>query len=159
TTATSALDALDDTLHRTDRWLFVSYDELDTVLVNDWDALGKVVRGLVSLWAAYAKRWRRLRPKVFLRSDFYKHHREIAGADVAKLAANRVELQWSERNLYGALIKHVLNKPGRGETLRTFFKSAVASDVDETLGHVPRLARADDAKPFVHRLVSEYMGA
>jgi hypothetical protein len=159
TAATSALDALDEQLQREDRWLFVSYDELDTVVFDDWDALGTVIRGLVSLWAAYARRWRRLRPKVFLRSDFYKHHREVAGADVAKLAANRVELQWNEKNLYGALSKHVLNKPGTGEALRGFFKSAMELDEDATLGHVPRLARADDARPFVQRLVAEYMGA
>lgn len=157
--ATAALDALDVQLLREDRWLFVSYDELDTVVLDDWDALGKVIRGLVSLWAAYARRWRRLRPKVFLRSDFYKHHRDIAGADVAKLAANRVELQWNEKNLYGALVKHLVNKPGTGEALRDFFKHVVPWDEDPTLGYVPRLTRADDAKPFVQRLVAEYMGA
>lgn len=48
--------------------------------------------------ATYARRWQRIRPKLFLRTDFYQHHREIAGADVAKLAANRVELAWSDKN-------------------------------------------------------------
>jgi hypothetical protein len=120
-----------------------------------------IVRGLVSFWAAYARRWQRIRPKIFLRSDFYRHHREIAGADVAKLASNRVELHWSEKNLYGALIKHILNKrDGDGvERLYAHFAGAVRADDDEVLGHVPRLTDKDDAKPFVDRLVSEYMGA
>ncbi|MCC6558112.1 MAG: hypothetical protein IT372_34625 [Polyangiaceae bacterium] len=158
---TAALDALDERLAGENRWLFVAYDELDTLVLDDWHALGVIVRGLVSFWAAYARRWQRIRPKVFLRSDFYRHHREIVGADIAKLAANRVELQWSDKNLYGALIKHILNKrDGSGEErLYEHFARAVRVDDDAVLGHVPRLTDASDAKPFVDRLVSEYMGA
>jgi hypothetical protein len=157
---TASIDALDDKLFKEDKWVFVAYDELDTLVRNDWHALGVLVRGLVSFWASYARRWRRLRPKVFLRSDFYRHHREIAGADVAKLAANRVELRWSDKNLYGALCKHILNKRddiGR-EGLYEHFKGVVPTDDDPTIGHIPRLSEARDAKPFVDRLVSEFMG-
>ncbi len=106
---TASLDALDQRLERDGQWLYVAYDELDTIVLDDWETMGRAIRGLVSFWAAYARRWKRLRPKIFPRSDFYKHHRDVAGADVAKLAGNRVELQWSDKNLYGALIKHVLN--------------------------------------------------
>jgi hypothetical protein len=158
---TAALDSLDQRLLDEGRWIFVAYDELDTLVLDDWSALGVLVRGVVSLWAAYARRWKRIRPKVFLRSDFYKHHREIAGADVAKLAANRVELQWSDKNLYGALIKHILNKrDGDGEEqLFEHFSSVVPTHSDITLGHIPKLSVVKEAKPFIDRLVSEYMGA
>ncbi|WP_437982052.1 hypothetical protein [Sorangium sp. So ce117] len=157
---TASLDTLDDKLSKEDKWVFVAYDELDTLVRNDWHALGVLVRGLVSFWASYARRWRRLRPKVFLRSDFYRHHREIAGADVAKLAANRVELRWSDKNLYGALCKHILNKRDDSghESLYEHFRGVVLTDSDPTLGHIPRLSEARDAKPFVDRLVSEFMG-
>lgn len=158
---TAALDALDERLVREDRWLFVTYDELDTMVLDDWATMGFLIRGLVSFWAAYSRRWKRLRAKIFLRSDFYKHHRDVAGADVAKLAGNRVELQWSDRNLYGALLTHVLNlKESSGERpLRDYFARAVRTTVDTVLGEIPQLASADDAKPFVERLVAEYMGA
>lgn len=158
---TRALDVLDERLLREDRWIFIAYDELDMLVLNDWHSLGVIVRGLVSLWAAYARRWQRIRPKIFLRSDFYRHHREIAGADVSKLAANRVELQWSDKNLYAALIKHVLNKrDGSGEErLYEHFARVIPTEDDAVLGHVPRLADAREARPFVDRLVSEFMGA
>lgn len=158
---TAALDRLDERLLQEERWLFIAYDELDTLVQDDWSALGTIIRGLVSLWAAYARRWRRIRPKIFLRSDFYRHHREIAGADVAKLASNRVELHWSDRNLYGALIKHVVNKRDAmgKETLLAHFAPVVRLDPDPVLGYVPVLADATEAKPFVERLVSEFMGA
>ena len=158
---TAVLDALDERLTHEDRWLFVAYDELDTVVLEDWRAMGAVIRGLVSFWAAYARRWRRLRPKLFLRSDFFKHHRDVAGADVAKLAGNRVELQWSDKNLYSALLKHILNKVdvSGDRPLRDFFSRTVRTTQDAVLGVLPALSQATDAKPFVARLVSEYMGA
>jgi len=160
-TATATLDALDARLEREGCWLFVAYDELDTIVLDDWETMGMAIRGLVSFWAAYARRWKRLRPKIFLRSDFYKHHRDVAGADVAKLAGNRVELQWSDKNLYGALLKHILNlQDATGEyPLQSYFTKAVRTDHDPVLGEIPILTKASDAKSFVERLVSEYMGA
>jgi hypothetical protein len=158
---TAALDALDERLAKNDGWVFVSYDELDVMVMENWETLGKAIRGLVSYWAGYARRWKRLRPKIFLRSDFYKHHRDIAGADVAKLAGNRVELQWSDKNLYGALIKHVLNRPEpqSAKLLQGYFGKVVRTNTDTVLGLIPVLDEAADAKPFVERLVSQYMGA
>lgn len=152
----TAVDQLDTRLLAGDRSIVVAYDELDTLVLDDWEALGTIVRGLVSLWATYARRWQRIRPKLFLRTDFYQHHREIAGADVAKLAANRVELAWSDKNLYGALIKHIVNKDA---TLKNHFSAAIELRRDARLGWVPQLTHADDARGFVLRLVGEYMGA
>jgi hypothetical protein len=159
--ATAALDALDERLARNDQWLYVAYDELDTLVLEDWNAMSSAIRALVSFWAAYSRRWRRLRPKLFMRSDFYQHHRDVAGADVAKLAGNRVELRWSDANLYGALIKHVINKRDSGgeRSLAGFFARSVRTTDDPVLGDIPSLGKAADAKPFVDRLVSEYMGA
>ncbi len=159
-TATAALDRLDGRMLDSDQWIFVAYDELDTVVVDDWDSMGKAIRGLVSFWAAYARRWQRLRPKIFLRSDFYKHHRDIAGADVSKIAGNRVELQWSDKDLYGSLIMHVLNASEESKTLiASHFSKTIRTIRDSTLGLIPEVSKASDAKPFVDRLVSEYMGA
>ncbi len=158
---TAALDALDERLATEGRWIFIAYDELDTIVLDDWETMGLAIRGLVSFWASYARRWKRLRPKIFLRSDFYKHHRDVAGADVAKLAGNRIELQWSDKNLYGALLKHVLNteEPTGERPLEAYFAKFVPTTTDPVLGTIPILVKAADAKPFVDRLVSEYMGA
>lgn len=157
-----ALDSLENRLADTDAWLFVAYDELDT-LASDWNVLRFAISGLVSFWATYARRWWRLRPKIFLRSDFFKHHREVAGADVAKLGANRVDLVWSDKNLYGALVKHIMNKvePGTNDPaqIADFLDKAIKCDTDSVLGRIPRLRTAEDAKPFVERLVDRYMGA
>lgn len=150
-----AMDALDNRLEAERRWLVVSYDELDTVSL-DWASLGAVVSGLVNLWVTFARRWQRIRPKIFMRTDFYRHNRGVAGADVSKLAANRVELSWSNRNLYGVLIKHIVN---RAPALRQHFAGKVTLVDDPDLGVVPILATEEDARPFVDRLAHPWMGA
>jgi hypothetical protein len=149
------LDSLDNRLEAERRWLVASYDELDTVSL-DWASLGAVVSGLINLWVTFARRWQRLRPKIFMRTDFYRHNRGVSGADVAKLAANRVELSWSNRSLYGVLIKHVVNQD---KALEKHFTGTVELRKDPELGLLPVLTKDEDARPFIERLAHRYMGA
>jgi len=149
------LDTLDNRLEAERRWLVASYDELDTVSL-DWASLGAVVSGLINLWVTFARRWQRLRPKIFMRTDFYRHNRGVSGADVAKLAANRVELSWSNRSLYGVLIKHVVN---HDKALKKHFDGTVEFRDGGELGLLPVLAKDEDARPFIERLAHRYMGA
>ncbi len=152
-----ALDRLDKRLQEQGRWVFVAYDELDTLFFSNWTAMGAVVRGLVSFWAGYARRWKCLRAKLFLRTDFYRHHSDVVGADIAKLAANRVELAWSDKHLHAALLKHVAN---RSSELLHYCKLAGVHFVEvPTLGAVPKITKAEEARPFVERLIDKYMGA
>jgi hypothetical protein len=104
-----ALDRLDSQLEKKNRYLFTTFDELDTLGNGDWKLVESGVKGLVALWAAYSRRWKRLRAKVFLRTDLYERHAKAGGADLAKLAAGRVELVWSDRDLYGQLLKRIAN--------------------------------------------------
>lgn len=155
-----ALDRLDKKLREEDRWIFVLYDELETLKYSDWWAMGALIRGLIGFWSIESRRWSRIRPKIFLRTDFYRHHgSDVAGADIAKLAATRVELSWSDKNLYAALIKHVANLSdewfsycmrGQGEKVRF--------EHDPVLKQIPILAKKEDARPFVERLIGPYMG-
>ncbi|MDI7269541.1 MAG: hypothetical protein QME96_16250, partial [Myxococcota bacterium] len=62
------LDSLDARLEAADRWLFVAYDELDTVVTSGVDALRAVLGGLVGFWVQHSRRWSRLRAKLFLRT-------------------------------------------------------------------------------------------
>ncbi|XXT17181.1 hypothetical protein WME94_43840 [Sorangium sp. So ce429] len=156
-----ALDNLDRKLVERDEWIFVLYDDLDTIYYSDWWAMGALLRGLISFWSNYSRRWSRICPKIFLRTDFYRHHgSDMAGADIAKLAAARVELNWTEKNLYAALIKHIANlsdkwleycNRGKGDKVRF--------EEDAVLKKVPIVTRKDDARPLIERIVGPYMGA
>ena len=106
---TAVLDLVEKRLQQEDRWIFVGYDELDTLGGSNWDLMARLVRGLVAFWSEYGRRWQRIRAKIFLRSDLFRRHSGMGTADFAKLAANRSELAWSDANLLGMLVKRIAN--------------------------------------------------
>ncbi|MEX8520458.1 MAG: hypothetical protein AB3X44_18275 [Leptothrix sp. (in: b-proteobacteria)] len=153
-----ALDDLDRDLEQRSQHLFVTYDELDTLGHGDWSVIEAGVQGLVSFWAAYTRRWRHLRAKLFLRTDLYERHARIGGADLYKLAAGRVELNWGDRDLYAMLLKRLANAD---DELALYLKSVkgIEWQQDAELGLIPRLQRWDDARPVIERMVGPYMGS
>ena len=155
-----AIDHLDAQLEVEDRWVFLGYDELDTFGGRDWPTVQAGAKGLVSFWAEYNRRWRRIRPKLFLRSDLFRRAAAAQGAEVAKLAGNRVELTWSDRNLLAVLLKRLV---AAGSELEQYVDEALGDKVewreDPDLGWVPELARAIDARPLIHRMIGQYMGS
>ncbi len=158
TTPVVVLDRLDQRLETDDRYVFVTYDELDTLGDGDWKLIESGVRGLVAFWAAYARRWRRIRAKLFLRTDLYERHARAGGADLAKLAAGRVDLVWNERDLCGVLLKRLANlDPGLGKYTRAV--KGIDWTKDATLGAIPKLRTWRDARPVIERMVGEHMGA
>lgn len=155
TKALLALDALDERLERDGRYIIVAYDELDT-LARNLPALTQVaVRGLVALWASHTRRWRRLRGKVFLRTDLFDRAATAGGADFAKLAANRAELAWSDLNLHGLLVRRLANSGGE---LAEYCESKVSFEDGGELGSFPLIRKASDARPLIERMVGVYMG-
>ncbi|MHB1774304.1 MAG: hypothetical protein ACYCST_21760 [Acidimicrobiales bacterium] len=156
TPALLALDALDARLAEERRFVFVGYDELDTLARNDPETTQLIVRGLVALWAGHSRRWQRLRGKIFLRTDLYERARTAGGADFAKLAANRVEITWSDLNLLGMLVRRLVNS---GDALRQYCTTKVEIEDSGELGLFPTIRKADDARTLIERMVGVYMGA
>jgi len=153
-----ALDRLDSKLSNEDRYIFVTYDELDVLGAGEWSLIEAGVRGLVAFWATYARRWKRIRAKLFLRTDNYERHAQAGGADLAKLAAGRVDLIWNDRDLYGMLLKRLANLD---RNLAEYVQAvkAITWQLDAKLGKIPRLRQWQDARPLVERMVGVYMGA
>lgn len=153
-----ALDHLDAKLEREDRYIFVGYDELETLGAKNWVAMSIAIRGLVAFWADYTRRWRRLRAKIFLRTDLFRRYTIEGGPDLAKLAANRVELHWSDKNLYAMLLKQIANG---SEDLWQYVKTSrgIKFFDDPVLGHVPQSTTEDDIKPLIKKMSGEFMGA
>lgn len=153
-----ALDHLDAKLEKEDRYIFVGYDELDILGANDWAAMSQAISGLVAFWAAYTRRWRRVRAKIFLRTDLFARYAREGGPDLAKLAANRVELYWSDKSLYAVLLKRIANQ---SEDLWHYVEvtRGIKFINDPVLGHVPILKKAEDVKPLIKRMIGEFMGA
>jgi hypothetical protein len=152
-----ALDDLDRDLEKRKRWVVVSYDELDVIGGYDWDSMMASIRGLVGFWANYSRRWTRIRPKIFLRTDLFRRHGQSFGADLIKLAANRAEITWSDRNLYAMLVKRIANASTR---LAEYCQdSRLNFRTDPDLGLIPVLRKDTDAKLLVERIAGQFMGA
>lgn len=153
-----ALEHLDEELERENRWIFVGYDELDTLGLYDWQVMQRSLEGLIGFWAAYSRRWRRIRAKLFLRTDLFRRHARFGGADLPKLATNRVDLVWSDRNLHAMLLKRIANSDSQ---LLDYCRSSKIqfTEEDPDLGYIPKLDSAEKARPFIERLVGQFMGA
>jgi len=154
-----SLDRLDSRLQEEDRYIFVGYDELDTLGAKNWRVLSVAVRGLVSFWAAYTRRWKRIRAKIFLRTDLFQRYATEGGPDLAKIAANRVELVWNDKNLNAMLLKRIINSSNELYDYVKASRSKIEFKKDDDLGRIPDLARSDDIKPFIKRMAGEFMGA
>ena len=152
------MDRLDEQLRREKRCKFALYDELDAMWGGDPQSVQAGVRGLVAFWAAYTRRWTNIRAKLFLRTDLYERHAKAGGADLAKLAAGRVELMWSDRDLYGQLLKRMANVDPLLASYAQAVKGVSWTD-DPSLGKIPKLHTWQDARPVVERMVGVYMGA
>lgn len=152
-----ALDQLDKRLIEENSWVFVGYDELDTLHPYNYNVMARGVEGLISFWAFYSRRWKRIRPKLFIRTDMYRKHSLMGGAELAKLSANRVELHWDDLNLYRMLIKTIANKD---ERLKEYCEAGeIKFEKDSDFGWIPNIPRVESVKPFFKRLTGEFMGA
>ncbi len=157
TSPTAALDELEERLRREDSRIYVGYDELDTLGGFDWAVMARMVRGLVAFWSDYSRRWRRIRAKVFLRSDLFRRHAGMGTADFAKLAANRAELAWSDAALLAMLVKRIANT---SSGLAAYCRSArIRFDEHGVLGLIPEIREARSGHPLLERLSGEFMGA
>lgn len=154
--AFAAIDELDARLKGRLEWIFVTYDELDRVSAGNWEAMRVILRGLVQFWSSYARRWSRLRPKMFLRRDLFERV-ALFGPDVSKIAAQRVELTWTTRNLYALVIKRLMNQ---GDLLQQYLAplSLLGAEIPD-LGWSPSDLSEEHLCNFVDRLCGTFMGA
>ena len=148
---------MDDLLEKEDKYIFVGYDELDTLGGTNWQTMVRGVTGLVGFWASYSRRWKRIRAKIFLRTDLFERYAKIGGAEIAKLAANRSEIVWNEKNLYGMLIKRIANT---SDSLRKYCEgSNINFNLDSDLGYIVKKNDEQITRIFIERLFYAHMGS
>ena len=91
------------------------FDGLDRS-ADDWPTMFGLVRGLLE-HALDVRSYRRLRVKVFLRTDQADESRVANFPDASKILASAMELSWPRRDLYGLLWQHLANG-SQGESMR-----------------------------------------
>jgi hypothetical protein len=151
-----ALDRLDRTLLRQNRWLFITYDELDRLLPN-YAQLSVPIRELLAFWLDRWRRWERIRPKIFLRKDLFRE--EFLGfPDASKLRGHRVELTWQPSSLYRLLVKRIANASGAAQAYLESSFPDLHLRATGVLGFLPE-NREDAFKKLIDTIIGPYMGA
>lgn len=153
-----ALNKFDEILSNEKRFLFVTYDDLDVMAV-EWNEKRALVQSLLRFWLGQWRRWRRIRPKIFLRSDLFSEE-FLKFPDASKLEANKTELHWKYTQLYQLSFKSWAN---RNSPSLNFLQNAGLNMFNHPiLGwtyYSESLPSEDVLRGVVHRMMGQYMGS
>jgi hypothetical protein len=151
----SVLDELDQQLIETDNWLFIAYDELDR-LTASYAALARPIRALLALWLDRSRRWDRIKPKIFLRTDLFRED-FLNFPDASKLQGNQIKLEWKHSWLYRLLIKRLANS---GTEMIEYLKDTPGLIVENESSLGWTVAENEKLfEEFIERMIGKYMGA
>ncbi|NER03729.1 MAG: hypothetical protein F6K17_14445, partial [Okeania sp. SIO3C4] len=139
-----------------DRWLFITYDELDRI-VPFYLELATPIRELLAFWLDRWRRWERIRPKIFLRTDLFRQ--EFLGfPDASKLSGHKISLEWETSWLYQVFVKRLVNS---GEEMNDYLQIVPGlippKKKDKTLGILPALEKSR-FELLMEIIIGEYMG-
>lgn len=152
---------LDEIERSRDRTLVITYDGLDRIGTSP-TAREQLTASLLATWLALTDRYRRIRPKIFVREDLFAASTS-AFPDASKLEARSVSLEWRTEDLYRVLIKHMANL---SEGLRDWIESSsrrIPLQDHGSLGWTPPVTLPEKGKfsqkNFVDHLAGEKMGS
>ena len=151
----------DQELDRQGRHLVVIYDALDRS-ADDWRTMYRLIRGLLQT-ALDMRSYRRIRVKMFLRSDQFAPASIGDFPDASKLLSSAVELTWPRRELYGLLWHLLGNAPNPPKPIREIVSGGDAGSIsadDCGVWQVPPELVFDEGRQrgAFHTLAGEWMG-
>ena len=159
-------EEIDEFLARTDqcfdeedKYYLMLFDALDRC-ADDWKGMHSMIRGLLQL-AVEVQPYRRLRVKMFLRSDQLVEGKTVDVPDVSKVLASRVDLSWPRRELYG-LLWHCLAHDENVEALEGVLGVSKWTSMPiggDSIAVVPRrLRQEEDQRLAFHAMAGDWMG-
>jgi hypothetical protein len=139
----------------------MTYDRLDRIGSTS-GTRQQMTASLLAMWLSLADRYRRIRPKIFVREDLFQS--SLARfPDASKLEARSVSLEWRVEDLYRVLIKHMANT---SDLLKSWIESSsrgIPLVSSGALGWVPPRTLPETGpgsqKHFVDHLAGEMMGS
>ena len=141
-------------------YFLVLFDALDRC-ADDWKQMYRAIRGLLQA-ALELLSYRRLRVKIFLRSDQADRAQIADFPDASKVLYSTVNLNWPRRDLYG-LLWHCLGNGPNGNVLRVFLGGgdwpSVFADKQRSFAVPRELVRDEDLlRETFHRIAGPSMG-
>lgn len=149
------LDDIDRLLLQRDQWIIIAYDQIDRISTKQ-DILYSYIRTLVSYWFSVSNRWRRLKCKIFIRSDL-RNAESMHFPDASKLNSRQIDLSWDTLSLYRLLLRRLANLDGNEEMLSYLSKIPDLVIGDNDIGYSPTLDK-NKIKAFIVQLIGRYMG-
>ena len=139
-------------------FFIVLFDALDRC-ADDWNEMYGAIRGLLQN-ALDVRAYRRLRVKLFLRSDQIDENVTADFPDASKVLASAVDLSWTRRDLYGLLWHYLANGP-TGDHVRRFLGNEWPSVQagEQSVFSVPRqILNEDHQRDKFHAIAGPWMG-
>jgi len=108
------LSKLEKYLEKNNFNLVVLYDQLDNLIkTENW---GIVVSPLIDYWWNNLNKFKRLNPKIFIRTDLFN---KLKGTNTERLRNNLITIEWSKDEIYAYFFKLVFSNQ---ESKKAFFK-------------------------------------
>ena len=148
----------DREFERKGSYFLILFDALDRC-ADEWKDMYPSIRGLLRT-ALDMRGYRRLRLKVFLRSDQFDEAKIADFPDASKVLSSRVELRWPRHELYGMLWQYLANE---GEDFRRFIRPDGWTPVqirDQTLFSAPSRSTfpEETQRERFHAIAGDWMG-
>lgn len=136
------------------------FDALDRCS-DDWKDMYHLIRGLMQT-ALDIRSYKRLRVKIFLRSDQVDETRIADFPDASKVLSSSVELSWPASELYG-LLWHSLVNGTHGDAFRRFLsdqflRSTTFGELDLFTVSRSLISNDDDQRNKFHSISGPFMG-
>ena len=151
----------DDELERQKTYSIVLFDGLDRS-ADEWPEMLQLIRGLLQ-HALDMRSYRRLRVKVFLRSDQADGEKVANFGDASKIFSSAVQLTWPRRDLYGMLWQY-LGNGDHGELVRPLLAEGewLTEDIggQQMIFRVPPSLSVDETiqRKCFHAITGPWMG-
>lgn len=155
----SLFDKYDEKMQKQYRNFLILFDALDRS-AEDRKGTSRAIRGLLQT-ALDMRSYRRLRVKIFLRSDQIDETLVADFPDASKILSSSVELSWPRRELYGLLWHCLANEDDHGEWFRKTLGGKwdpLGPEGDHAFQLPRELAEEDKQRAKFHRLSGPYMG-
>ncbi|MCE2542713.1 MAG: hypothetical protein J4F30_04650 [Acidobacteria bacterium] len=140
-------------------YLLILFDALDRC-ADDWQDMYRAIRGLLQT-ALEMRAYRRLRVKMFLRSDQVPESEVADFPDASKVLSSRVELSWPRHELYGLLWNYLANGES-GDLIRAFLHEGGWRPTDvgqRSLFALPRaFVKEESQREKFHEIAGRWMG-
>ena len=123
----------DAKLNEEGRHFVVLYDALDRA-ADEWRAMYRIIRGLLQT-ALDMRSYRRIRMKIFLRTDQFDKAEIGDFPDASKVLSSTVEMGWPRHELYGLLWHRLGNAESFSKSVRAALHRSAFGNGNHTLGN------------------------